>query len=498
MDNILLITTDQQRFDTVNAWGNKSIFTPHLNYMAAMGTSYTACYTSCPICVPSRTTIMTGAEGFESGVTSNASHEAFMQKCMGNRTTLPALLTDAGYQTCAKGKMHFAPARAHYGFEHMRLPLDYMREYDRKQPLARPKVHGIGECEMEPVLSTVEEKDSITTWIADEAIDFLETRDTTRPFFLWTSFTKPHPPFDPCRNYWELYDGIPLPKPVTGDWSETVESTPQGFLAGGYENTNMHLLGPDQIQACRRAYYACITQVDYQLGRIFGALRENNLFRNTWVIFTSDHGEMLGDHHMSQKNLFFEGSAHVPLLIMPPQERNIPHNLQTDCPVSLADLYPTILAMAGLSVPREHSGNAASSCSSQTGPSAPGTFSGRNLLYSSSLNEDRIFFGNSLNRNFCVMERKLKLIYSAVGNHALLFDLNRDPQEKHDLSHAPEYTEAFLRLWRLLAEYTACYTPEALTEDGCFRTYDAPRFPGDMPGRWFGFHYHDYSVDTFH
>ena len=79
-DNILLITTDQQRFDTMNAWGNQSIFTPHLNYMAAMGISYTDCYAGCPICVPSRTTIMTGVEGYESGVTSNATHAAFMQK----------------------------------------------------------------------------------------------------------------------------------------------------------------------------------------------------------------------------------------------------------------------------------------------------------------------------------------------------------------------------------------------------------------------------------
>ncbi len=189
-DNILLITTDQQRFDTLNAWGNKSIFTPHLNYMAAMGISFTNCYASCPICVPSRTTIMTGRQGFESGVVSNETHESFMRQCTEERTTLPAVLTDAGYQTCAKGKMHFEPARAHYGFEHMRLPLDYMRDYDKKQNLARPKVHGIGECEMEPVISTVDVKDSITTWIADEAIDFLETRDTTRPFFLWTSFTK--------------------------------------------------------------------------------------------------------------------------------------------------------------------------------------------------------------------------------------------------------------------------------------------------------------------
>lgn len=481
-DNILLITTDQQRFDTINAWGNQSIFTPHLNYMAAMGVSYTSCYASCPICVPSRTTIMTGRQGYESGVISNATHEAFMRACTKERTTLPAVLTDAGYQTCAKGKMHFEPARAHYGFEHMKLPLDYMREYDKKQPLARPKSHGIGECEMEPVLSTVEEKDSITTWIADEAIDFLETRDTTRPFFLWTSFTKPHPPFDPCRNFWELYDNIPLPAPVTGDWSKTVDETPQGFLAGAYENTNMHLLGPEQKQASRRAYYACITQVDYQLGRIFGALRENDLFKNTWVIFTSDHGEMLGDHHMSQKNLFFEGSAHVPLLIMPPLGRDCAHNIRCDALTDLADLYPTILAMAGLK--------------------PPVAVSGQNLLAAPSTagygQTERLFFGNSLNRNFCVMEQKRKLVYSAIGDHTLLFDLEKDPMEQHDLSGDPDYASTKSRLWALLLEHTKEYTPEALTPEGSFITYDAPRFPGDMPGRWFGFHYHDYSVDTFH
>ena len=196
-DNILLITTDQQRFDTINAWGNTSIFTPHLNYMAAMGTSFRSCYACCPICVPSRTTIMTGRHGYESGVVSNATHETEMRRQTKLRHTLPALLTDAGYQTCAKGKMHFEPARACYGFEQMTLPLDYMRQYDRKSESARPKAHGIGECEMEPVLSTVDVKDNITTWITDQSIDFLETRDTTRPFFLWTSFTKPHPPFDP-------------------------------------------------------------------------------------------------------------------------------------------------------------------------------------------------------------------------------------------------------------------------------------------------------------
>lgn len=477
-DNILLITTDQQRFDTINAWGNQSIFTPHLNYMAAMGVSYQNCYSACPLCVPARTTIMTGRQGYESGVVSNASHAAFMAQCTRQRVTLPALLADAGYQTCAKGKMHFEPARACYGFEQMRLPLDYMRAYDKAQPTARPKLHGVGECEMEPVLSTVEVKDSITSWIADETIDFLETRDPTRPFFLWSSFTKPHPPFDPCRDFWALYEGIPLPPPVTGDWSATLEGTPQGFLAGCYENTNLHLFGPQQLAAVRRAYYACITQVDYALGRIFGCLRENDLWKNTWVIFTSDHGEMLGDHHMSQKNLFFEGSAHVPLLILPPAGRGGPQNQSVRTLVDLVDLYPTILEMADLT------------------PPVP--VSGRSLLQPLP-DGDRVFYGDSLHTNFCVMQDKLKLVYSVIGGHSLLFDLAQDPMERHDLSADPAYAQRRAALWQQLLQYVRRHSPQALTPAGDdFVTTPAPRFPGDWPGRWFGFHYHDYSVDTFH
>lgn len=98
-------------------------------------------------------------------------------------------------------------------------------------------------------------------------------------------------------------------------------------------------------------YYAMISQVDYSLGRLFGCLRENDLFKNTWIIFTADHGEMLGDHFMSQKNVFFEGAAHVPLIIVPPLGRFKDTNRRVDVTAEIADIYPTILAMAGIEAP---------------------------------------------------------------------------------------------------------------------------------------------------
>lgn len=472
-DHILLITTDQQRFDTLNCLGNQSIFTPHLNYLAESGITFTRCYADCPICVPGRTTIMTGQRGFESGVVSNATHETVMTAVAKERTTLPALLTDAGYQTKAMGKMHFEPARAHYGFEEMTLPLDYMRQYDKRHDAA-PKRHGVGECEMEPVISTVDVKDSMTQWITDGAIDFLETRDPQRPFFLWTSYTKPHPPFDPCRDFWSMYDGIPISAPVYGDWSASLEQTPQGFLEGCYENTNLHLFGKEQLAASKRAYYALISQIDYSMGRLLVCLRENHLLEKTWIIFTSDHGEILGDHFMSQKNLFFEGSAHVPLIIVPPAGRFADTNRRVETLAEIADVYPTILNIAGVKVPK--------------------TAAGKNLLEEDG---ERVFYGNSLDKHFCVMENGLKLIYCAAGGHTLLFDLNNDPMEQHNLWNDDAYAGQKERLWELLLEHTKKHRPHVL-KDGKMPVWQAPKNASEVKNHWFGFHYHDYSVDTFH
>lgn len=473
-DNIILITTDQQRFDTIQALGNKNIFTPHLNYLVTQGISYTRCYADCPICVPSRTTIMTGKKGYESGVVSNANHQNFMEDMTNQRKTLPAILTDNGYQTKAMGKMHFEPARACYGFESMRLPLDYMREYDKKSSVSRPKAHGVGECEIEPVISTVDIKDSITTWTVDGSIDFIETRDPLRPFFLWTSFTKPHPPFDPCKDFWDLYQNISMPDAVYGDWSKDIDNVPIGLIEGAFENTNVHLFSEEQLKASKRAYYSMITQLDYSLGLLFGCLRENNLFENTWIIFTSDHGEMLGDHHMAQKNLFLEGASHIPMIIVPPKNSNYKRNEIKAYLAEINDVYPTILAMANIEKPEN--------------------ITGKNLL---ELDEERIFYGNSLNKHFCIIKDNIKLIYCSRGDVKLLFDLNEDKMEQHNLINDKNYKHIEEELWKLLIEHTKKYTPELLEND-YFITSEPPKNFKDIQNRWFGFHFRDYNVDTFH
>ena len=416
--NILLITTDQQRFDTINALGNERIFTPHLNWLCDEGITFTRAYADCPVCIPSRATIMTGLPGYKTGIVDNARHDLNLTN------TIPEILTREGYQTRAQGKMHFVPFRRNYGFEHMELPMDYFREQARLGKF--PKEHGVGENEMEPVISTVHENDSLTHWTVRRSIDFLETRDESRPFFLWTSFTKPHPPYDPPLNYWQLYEGMEMPEPVYGNWSKNESDIPWGFMHYVTHRLNrVNRLTPSQVKQIRRAYYACITHIDYSLGLLFSSMRELGLFKDTWIIFTTDHGDMMGDHHMGAKSLFFEASAHIPLIIRPPD--GIPFNPDetgSTCnkTCTLADIYPTILNMAG--VPHPENG----------GLDLMKAYADKNM-------KNRTIYSNMRNSFFGILKDSYKYLWILYGGGELLFDIQNDPYEQNNLIGVAEYDE---------------------------------------------------------
>jgi len=473
--NILLITTDQQRFDTIAALGNRHIHTPHLDWLADEGIAFTRAYSDAPVCMPARATIMTGKHGFNSGLTGNQTSFSPMQRY----PTLPALLTRAGYQTRAQGKMHFHPMRAHYGFEYVELPMEYYRECRRHPQCGLPKEHGVGENEMTPVISTVHELHSLTNWTVRRSIDFLETRDDTRPFFLWTSFTKPHPPWDPCANYWALYQGRPVPDPVFGDWSASLEKMPQGFLAPTYLLNNAWRMSPEQLRDARRAYYACITHIDYQLGLLFARLREMGLLRNTWIVFTTDHGEMLGDHHMGAKSVFLEGSAHIPLLIRPPADSwdPKPHaGKKVETLVTLADLLPTLLAIAGVTPPAD--------------------LDGADLMsFVDRPDVERDFYG-VCDSYYCLIRGRRKYLWAARGGEELLFDLERDPMERENLAGTAAASGELAELRRELIRRMAAHNSRHVA-DGRLKPDPAVKGPRDVP-RWPGFHTTVVDTDVLH
>lgn len=449
--NILLITTDQQRFDTIAALGNHEIYTPHLNWLCDEGLAFTRCYADCPVCMPSRATIMTGKSGMNHGLIGNHNDHLPMR----DNPTFPALLTQNGYQTRAEGKLHFHPMRTTYGLEHADLPMDYFNE-QRRYSKASTRTHGLGENEMEPIINTLPESESLTHWIVDKSMDFLENRDTTRPFFLWTSFTKPHPPLDPCLSYWELYRDAPLTPPVTGDWSKRLHSSYLGYYRPTFQLNNIWRMSDAQKLQIKRAYYACITQIDYNLGLLFARMRELELLENTWIIFTSDHGDMLGDHQMGAKSTFFEGSSHIPLLIKPPAKFGESNSdlagLRCDKLVTLADIMPTILSLCSIEQETD----------------------GINLLeYRNSLHE-QTFFGNCDDCYFAVIKGQYKYLWTIYGGQELLFDLKTDPYEQKNLMSFPEYESIYREMTQLLNQKMTLPKLEP-----CFQSHEnIPRFPG--------------------
>ncbi len=215
--NILLVTTDQQRYDASGGAGPSFLRTPHYDNLRREGITFTSAYADCPICVPSRVSIMTGKSAFAHGMTVNGQTTGVI----GRHDSLPACLREAGYQTAAIGKMHFTPQRARHGFDEMILPDDYYREMRRRGHELQPMHHGLGQNELYAGMATVPEALTLTSWIAEQCVSYIrERRDPTVPFFLWCSFSKPHPPLDPPEPYYSMYRDCDIPAPVCGDWSE--------------------------------------------------------------------------------------------------------------------------------------------------------------------------------------------------------------------------------------------------------------------------------------
>jgi arylsulfatase len=341
--NIVLITTDQQRYDTVGPRSPEFLRTPHLDHLAREGITFSSAYAECPMCVPSRVSVMTGKSVARHGMAYNGPTSEVIDRA----TSLPARMREAGYQTAAIGKMHFTPERARHGFDEMLIPADYYAEMSRSGHDVQPMRHGLGQNELYPGMATVPESLTLTSWIAERSVDYiLRRRDPSIPFFLWCSFSKPHPPLDPPEPYYSMYIDSPIPDPVFGDWSEG-ESCPEAFKRAR-ESWSFDLIPPEVIRAARAAYYGLITHVDYAIGRVFAALQDLQLFDDTLFLFTSDHGEYLGDHHAGGKIFFHEPSAHVPFIMrLPKSWEDRRHGSIVAGPVTHADILPTSLAVAG-------------------------------------------------------------------------------------------------------------------------------------------------------
>ena len=332
--NILWYCTDQQRFDTIGALGNPHVRTPTLDGLVNDGTAFTHAYCQSPICTPSRSSFMTGMypsriHNCRNGNESFPNHPPLISK----------LLSDSGYDCGMAGKFHLLSSgcriepRLDDGYRYWRFShaprddwpeghdyaewvrskggdLDAMRNSDDRVP---PEMHQ-------------------ATWISDCALDFItEARD--RPWFLTLNPYDPHPPFNPPRFYADQFDPETMPGPYFRDTDPDHQAQ---FKDVVFQSVSEHpdTFGGKSIQA---RYYAMIAQIDDQFARILGCLDQTGQRKDTVIIFTSDHGEALGDHGLVYKGCrFYEGLVRVPLIFNWPG--HIETGLQSEALVELVDI----------------------------------------------------------------------------------------------------------------------------------------------------------------
>ncbi len=426
--NIVLITTDQQRYDTLPPYAPSFLRTPHMNHLMRDGVVFDRAYTCSPICVAARASMLTGKFPWSHRILGNQE----TSKTIGREGTLPSLLRECGYQTAAIGKMHFGPERARHGFDEMILPADYYREMERSGSPIQPMRHGLGQNELYPGMASVPESMTLTNWTASRCVDYIkERRDPTAPFFLWCSFSKPHPPLDPPEPYYSMYRNCPIPEPVFGDWCG--DDAPIA-MKRHRESWSDDLIPSEVLREARSAYYGLVTQIDYNMGRLFAALQDLELFDETLFLFTSDHGEFLGDHRTGCKQFYHDVSARVPFIIrLPKSWPGRPFGERSPRLATHADILPTLLSAAGGRPPEACDGEDLLAVPERPREYLEGTIG--NMLCET----PRVSYLGITDGDF-------KYIWYTEGPSEQLFDLRNDPKELKNLAASQSFASEKRRL----------------------------------------------------
>jgi arylsulfatase A-like enzyme len=444
--NVLLITTDQQRYDMLGANGNAQVRTPHLDALAARGALFAQATIQNTVCIPSRACLQTGRYTHQHGV-------CYMETVIDDTPGLPAWeqtfmerLQGAGYHTGAFGKIHMMPER---GFHEMQvtggkggrwtrsagLPIglaplgrDYAAWLEARHPGGYEAIY---EQRRRPeyqqyhtAISNVLPLDEyVDTWIAENTLDFIR-RDHGRPFFAWCGFCGPHGPVDPPQPYDTLYEPEEVILPA--NFGVDDEGRPRATT-------------PEQEWIARRwcAYYmGLVTLIDDMVGRLVEALEGRGLIENTLIVFTTDHGEMMFERGRLGKGNFTEAVIRAPLIVAPPGglAGRVVEGL-----VETYDIAPTILDYARAEVPATMSARTLR-------PLVQGESPGKDVALCEHQSNDRS------ERGICVRTERGKYEIWSPSGRERFYDLQADPLERRNLIAQAPYRDEVDRHRRLMIE----------------------------------------------
>lgn len=443
--NILFIQVDQLTAQSLGAYGNGIVHAPNLDRLAAQGLVFDTAYCNFPLCSPSRASMATGKLCSRVGAYDNAA------ELPASAPTYAHYLRAAGYQTALSGKMHFIGPDQHHGFETRLTPDLYPTDFawvprwgdegERDTNDSR-SVTISGICER----SVQIDFDNLVTYHAVQHLYDMARSDDPRPWFLQVSYTHPHEPYLCRKEFWDLYEEADIPLPDVPALPAAAHDPHSARLLADFGMLDVRFADAD-IARARRAYYGSISYLDKMIGEILDTLKAVGQADNTAIIFTSDHGEMLGERGMWFKKHFFEPSLRVPLIMQLP---NGPAGRVTT-PASLLDLLPTFMGIAtgtGWTSPVEQlDGIDLTTILDQPQP-------------------DRVIHAEYLAEAtnapiLMIRQGPYKFIYSP-DDPALLFDLVADPHERVNLATDPAHAD---RVVALTAQVLQSWDIETLSRD---------------------------------
>lgn len=434
--NLVLIMTDQHRWDCLGLERHPNLLTPNLDALGRRGAHFRRAYTPAPVCCPARRSLLTGHAPATDGCLDNTP-----VRIPRANDTLPHLLRRAGYETVSVGRtMHQYPDHHRYGFEQV-----FRRPHNDRYSRFRTAVPGLS-----PNLETYPhhldhglpldgytarpwpyaEEYHESNYTVARAIQYLDERDREQPFFLYLGVVAPHPPLCPPACYYDRYHRMPdLAPPLVGDW---VKPVPEGGPGGGVQATEIQLEG-EAMRAARAGYLGLINHFDDLLYNFFNRLAQEG--PDTWVLFTSDHGEMLGDHHLFRKMQPYEACVRVPFLLAGP---GVPAGVTINDPVSLIDILPTFCELAGAEVPDHVEGRSVLPLLEGDRKPAPRVLHGEFPEVAYVTNHQGCHY---------LTDGRSKYIWFPASGREQFFDVEADPHEMRDLASDSNRADEVSR-WR--------------------------------------------------
>lgn len=363
--NVLLLLSDEHNFRYLGrrqlSEGGEPIDTPTLDRLASHATDFSQTYCQSPLCTPSRLSLLTGREPQRCGAWTNNS------MLPPGLSTLPGTFSDAGYETCLVGKMHLGGNRQFCGFDNRPygdLTGKTGHQVDPISSVAPERKHG-GVVQNSPMLedplrsrtrdvgvTEIPESQLQERNVVSETISFLREQthaNPDQPWFTCASFSRPHFPLTAPRRHFERFwpDGVSSP-PVEREGDTAHHPFTEAVVAGFRTDE----IDRRECQRARAAYFACVAYLDELLGDFLRTLRADDLLENTIVVYTSDHGELAGEHGLWWKHTWHEAATRVPLFIQTPAQRtNGSDAYEISTPTSLIDLFPTLCGLAGIEPP---------------------------------------------------------------------------------------------------------------------------------------------------